>query len=185
MDAQVLGVRVPYLVHHVGQVKDYGVFASAHTVGHHFVLVFAQLLGQNADGVVFVDDRRFGWNDTVFKQEFRTEAVHVADKHVCSTLVANALGYSFGHASCGTIGERQANHLVVVDAVLMRIDNALGQHLRLSASRRRQHEIVPACSFNDLLLVLIELNTRIAVFHFEMLKCLMLCKDTQYLIIDK
>ena len=56
------------------------------------------------------------------------------------------------HFKCGAVGERRAEHARGVDAGFNRAHDALREHLGLSGSRRRQHEVPPGGNRHHFLL---------------------------------
>ena len=57
------------------------------------------------------------------------------------------------HSSCGAIGKREAEHIIIMHAVfIMRDAYSLCENLRLSASRRGKHEVVSTFYIYNILL---------------------------------
>ena len=106
-------------------------------------------------------------HDAAFKQEARTEAMHISHKQPVQSLrAAQTLVDALLHAARGTVGKRQTGHVFKNYPVLMRPYNALGQHGSLAAPWRRQYQMVAARSLYDLLLFCVKCHHHIAKVTF-------------------
>ena len=76
----------------------------------------------------------------------------VAHKDLVDVLLTDVACYAFAHATCSPVGEGEAEHIAEGHALLVSLAQPLGQNLRLSASRWRQHQMVAAMDADDFLL---------------------------------
>ena len=103
------------------------VFAAASGILRDFHLVLVQIACHNADGILVVDNGCLGGDNIILKQKLRTKPVYVAYVDLRDIIVGDVLADALYHASCRTVGERQAEHVAIRHAVfLMGTANALG-----------------------------------------------------------
>ena len=147
------------LLHQVGKVDDIEIFAAALGILHHLHFVLVEIASHDADGIIVVDDGGLGGNHVVFKQELRAETVDVTHIDLSNLAVIDVFAYALYHAPCSTVGERQAEHVVIGHTVaLVGTSYAFGENLSLPASRRCQHQMIAAFGIDHLSLTLVGLK---------------------------
>ena len=119
---------------------------------------FAEFLLYDAVHVAFVDDGAVVVHQTEVEQHLRAVAVYVAHIEVVGHGVAGAVGDALRHPLGGAVGEREAQHILVLHSLLVGMHHALRQDVRLAAPRRRQHQVPPAPDLNGFLLPWVKLS---------------------------
>jgi len=137
------------LVHQVREKNKFVETSSSSNVFCESAFVVTGVTCQNANGVVIVDDRGLGWNESVLEQEARAEAMNVSNVDFVPVFIGNLMIDSFGHASRGTIGESETEHVSIGKTLAMGLLDALGQDLSFTASGRCQHQMVTLLQSND------------------------------------
>ena len=98
-------MRVCDLVHQMRQEDNFEVIATAFKALGHLHFIFLGVACKDAQGIVVVDNRRFGGNQSVVVQKTRTKAMHVTHIHFgCSNIVDVGL-YALYHTACSTVCE--------------------------------------------------------------------------------
>ena len=156
------------LVHEVLQIDDLRIALTAAVVVECLQLVLTQIVADNADAGVGVDDGSMLSHNLVVEEEMQAETVHIAHEEAFGIVGKDswqALLNAFLHAACGTVGEGEAGHLAEGHTMLVGPHDALGQHGGLAAARRRQYEVMAASSFDDTLLLSVELHFHVFLTH--------------------
>ena len=133
-------------------------------VSHQFraaaldVEAFAEFLLYDAVHVAFVYDGTVVVHQAEVEEHLRAVAVYVAHIEVVRHGIAGAVGDALRHPLGGTVGEGQAQHILVLHSLLVGMHYALSQYVRLPAPRRRQHQMPSAPDLNGFLLPRVKLS---------------------------
>ena len=129
-------------------------------------LILAQEVGQDADAGVGIDDGGMLGHDAIVEKVMQAEPVHIAHEEILQACVwgfggwnlagRQPLFYPLAHAARGAVSKGETGHVGKCHPLLMGVNDALGQHSRLAATRRSQHQMVASRSLDDTPLLGIE-----------------------------
>ena len=168
VDDELAGIALAHLAHQVLQIDDLRIALARAVVVEHLQLVFAQKVGEDADAGVGVDDGGVLGHQPLLGQKMEAEAVHIAHKQAVEVVgLSQSRLNALLHPSGGTVGEGEARHVAEGHPMLVCPCDALGQHGRLAAAGRRQHQMVAAAGLDDALLLGIECSFHVCkIRHF-------------------
>ena len=130
------------------EVDDVGGIAGVVLVGFE-----AGEVGDDAFGIDVVDDGTVLGYFLLVEEVVGAETVDVADKEVGRDGVVGVEADAFAHGAAGAVGEGEAEHVAVVGAPGMGLDDTLGKDEGFAAARRGKHKMPTAVDVDDGLLV--------------------------------
>ena len=134
-----------YLMHHALKVEHGAIFTALGIVGEHDILVLTSETRKNGDAIILVNDTRFSRYDAVGEEKLGAETMDVSHKDILNAVVRDVASDALHHATGCTIGERQAQHVLISHALLLvGITYAFCKNVCLAASRRCQHKMKTA-----------------------------------------
>ena len=117
MHTQFLGMPVTNLVHHTLQMKYLTIRATTIVVGKHHILVLTKIARKYRYGIILVNNARLGSHKSLGKQKLRAEPMHIANENVTHIIIRDVLRNAFNHATRSTVGERKAQHILILHAL--------------------------------------------------------------------
>ena len=131
-------------------------FAAHLPVGSQGYLVHIHYPCHDTNGIIVIDNGGIGRHDSFGCKHTDAVSVDIAYIHVSHSSIIDVGRNPICHSSCGAIGKREAEHIIIMHAVfIMRDAYSLGENLRLSASRRGKHEVVSTFYIYNILLTVV------------------------------